>query len=203
MEVLKETAKVNATATSRHAESYAEATATKLTPFHCGIGRQKVLLMRQSAKEYPSFPLGNPLDIRLVIPTKLLEVLANVDRRDFLYLTQHFSVFSFEFHFVAFCYLMLKKSKHTKRNTTEKITELTNGGNANLQTTQDFFRIIQLGLNNCLVIGIWVLKRLTINIYEDDKLTYCKGVFRYEWRALYQSSAFSRTDLTVWTVLSD
>lgn len=32
MEVLKETAKVNATATSRHAESYSEATETKSTP---------------------------------------------------------------------------------------------------------------------------------------------------------------------------
>ena len=30
--------------------------------FHCG---QEVLLMRQEAKEYPSFPLGNRLYIRL------------------------------------------------------------------------------------------------------------------------------------------
>ena len=33
--------------------------------FHCGIGRQEVLLMRQEAKEYPSFPLGNRLYIQL------------------------------------------------------------------------------------------------------------------------------------------
>ena len=34
--------------------------------FHSGIElRQEVLLMRQEAKEYPSFPLGNRLYIRL------------------------------------------------------------------------------------------------------------------------------------------
>ena len=34
--------------------------------FHCVIElRQEVLLMRQEAKEYPSFPLGNRLYIRL------------------------------------------------------------------------------------------------------------------------------------------
>ena len=33
--------------------------------FHCGIGRQEVLLMRQEAKEYPSFPLENRLYSRL------------------------------------------------------------------------------------------------------------------------------------------
>ena len=33
--------------------------------FYCGIGRQEVLLMHQSAKEDPSFPLGNRLYIRL------------------------------------------------------------------------------------------------------------------------------------------
>ena len=33
--------------------------------FHCGIGRQEVLLMCQEAKEYPSFSLGNRLYIRL------------------------------------------------------------------------------------------------------------------------------------------
>ena len=33
--------------------------------FHCGIERQEVLLMRQEAKEYLSFPLENRLYIRL------------------------------------------------------------------------------------------------------------------------------------------
>ena len=33
--------------------------------FHYGFGRQDVLLMRQEAKEYPSFPLGNRLYLRL------------------------------------------------------------------------------------------------------------------------------------------
>ena len=33
--------------------------------FHCGIGRQEVVLMRQRAKEYPSFLLGNRLYLRL------------------------------------------------------------------------------------------------------------------------------------------
>ena len=34
--------------------------------YHCGIElRQEVLLMRQEAKEHPSFPLGNRLYIRL------------------------------------------------------------------------------------------------------------------------------------------
>ena len=33
--------------------------------FHYGFGRQDVLLMRQEAKEYSSFALGNRLCIRL------------------------------------------------------------------------------------------------------------------------------------------
>ena len=33
--------------------------------FHCGIGTQEVLFMRQETKEYSSFPLENRLYIRL------------------------------------------------------------------------------------------------------------------------------------------
>ena len=43
-----------------------------------------------------------------VTPPKLLELLANVDRRDCLYLIKHFAVLFFEFCLVAFCYHMVK-----------------------------------------------------------------------------------------------
>ena len=52
--------------------------------------------------------LGFFLLLFIVIPPKPFELLENVDRGHFLYLIQHFSVLFFQFHFVAFCYRMVK-----------------------------------------------------------------------------------------------
>ena len=49
--------------------------------FHCGIGRQEVLLMHQSAKEYPSFPLGNRLYIRLGFSSRGKRFVRRVRKR--------------------------------------------------------------------------------------------------------------------------